>query len=147
SGATPSGGRYDPATDSWQATSTTNAPQARRDHTAVWTGSRMVVWGGIAGSSTRLGTGGRYDPVTDSWTATSTTNAPAARDQHTASWTGSRMVVWGGCGTAGCFSPLQTGGRYDPVADSWQPTTLAGAPTGRRHHTGTWTGTSVMIWG
>src|SRR5260370_40764507 len=32
--------------ESWIATSTTNAPSARADHTAVWTGSEMIVWGG-----------------------------------------------------------------------------------------------------
>ena len=40
------GGRYNPSTDSWTATSTTNAPSARTYHTAVWTGSEMIVWGG-----------------------------------------------------------------------------------------------------
>ena len=40
------GGRYDPATDSWTPTSTTNAPDARYSHTAVWTGNEMIVWGG-----------------------------------------------------------------------------------------------------
>ena len=40
------GGRYNPSTDSWTATSTTNAPDARCLHTAVWTGSEMIVWGG-----------------------------------------------------------------------------------------------------
>ena len=65
------------------------------DHTAVWTGSEMIVWGGYDGISL-LNTGGRYNPSTDSWTATSTTNAPAARADHTAVWTGSEMIVWGG---------------------------------------------------
>ena len=46
-------------------------------HTAVWTGSEMIVWGGVRPGL--LNTGGRYDPGTDSWTATSTTNAPSAR--------------------------------------------------------------------
>jgi hypothetical protein len=32
--------------DSWTATSTTNAPTGRISHTAVWTGSEMIVWGG-----------------------------------------------------------------------------------------------------
>ena len=40
------GGRYNPSTDSWTATSTANAPDARLYHTAVWTGSEMIVWGG-----------------------------------------------------------------------------------------------------
>jgi hypothetical protein len=45
--STNTGGRYDPATDTWVVTSTTNAPSARFRHTAVWTGSEMIVWGGI----------------------------------------------------------------------------------------------------
>jgi len=32
--------------DSWTATSLTNAPTGRLGHTAVWTGSEMIVWGG-----------------------------------------------------------------------------------------------------
>src|SRR5206468_1910792 len=96
------GGRYCASlsvacTDNWIATSTTGAPAARQFHTAVWTGSEMIVWGGV-GSGGFFNTGGRYNPGTDSWTATSTTGAPAARDQHTAVWTGSEMIVWGGVG-------------------------------------------------
>ena len=45
------GGRYNPGTDSWTATSTTNAPTGRSGHTAVWTGSEMIVWGGGDGSN------------------------------------------------------------------------------------------------
>ena len=40
------GGRYNPGTDSWTATSTTGAPTGRAYHTAVWSGSEMIVWGG-----------------------------------------------------------------------------------------------------
>jgi hypothetical protein len=41
------GGRYTPSTDTWLATSIgANVPNARIDHTAVWTGSSMLVWGG-----------------------------------------------------------------------------------------------------
>ena len=40
------GGRYNPSTDSLDPTSISNAPTARADHTAVWTGSEMIVWGG-----------------------------------------------------------------------------------------------------
>src|SRR5439155_1137708 len=109
--ASPSGGCTD---DTWTPTSITNAPTARADHTAVWTGSEMILWGGCNGTvvCNPLNTGGRYDPSTDSWTATSTTNAPAGRDYHTAVWTGSEMIVWGG-GTN--ISPyyLDTGGKYN----------------------------------
>jgi hypothetical protein len=86
-----SGGRYDPATDSWTQTNLTGAPTPRGGHAAVWTGSRMVVWGGGFENS-----GGIYDPSTDSWTATTGTGAPTPRSYHTAVWTGSTMIVWGG---------------------------------------------------
>ena len=74
------GGRYNPSTDTWTATSTTNAPTARTAHTAVWTGSEMIAWGGIDNSFNILNSGGKYDPGTDTWAATSIVNAPAARD-------------------------------------------------------------------
>jgi len=41
---TADGGRYNANTDSWTATSITNVPSPRAYHTAVWTGSEMVVW-------------------------------------------------------------------------------------------------------
>ncbi len=114
------GGRYDPATDSWTPTSTQNAPSARQFHTAVWAGHEMIVWGGGTESlSTSFNTGGRYDPATDSWTPTSTLNAPTARSGHSAVWTGTEMIVWGG-GTESLSTSFNTGGRYDPATDSWQ---------------------------
>src|ERR1041385_9117667 len=85
--------------DSWTATSTTDAPTRRSDHTAVWTGTEMIVWGGRNARAATVNSGGRYNPSTDSWTATSTTNAPIARSNHTAVWTGSEMIVWGGSGS------------------------------------------------
>src|SRR5439155_16237430 len=32
--------------DTWTATTTSNAPAGRELHTAIWTGSEMIVWGG-----------------------------------------------------------------------------------------------------
>ena len=77
--ASPSGGCTD---DTWMGTRFTTIPAGRDSHTAVWTGSEMIVWGGYDGSAW-LNTGSRYNPSTDSWTATSLTNAPGARgDSH-----------------------------------------------------------------
>ena len=90
------GGKYNPTTDSWTATSYANAPSARLRHTAVWTGSEMIVWGGLQSFPNLFNTGGRYNPATDTWTATSITSAPAGRVFHTAVWSGSEMIVWGG---------------------------------------------------
>jgi N-acetylneuraminic acid mutarotase len=107
-----SGGRYDPSTNSWTATSTTNAPTGRGAHRAIWTGNEMIVWGGSAHLFSILNTGGRYNPSTDSWRSTSPTNAPSARVNHTAVWTGSEMIVWGGTTIMGGFHSSNTGGRY-----------------------------------
>src|SRR5262249_301280 len=49
--------------DTWTPTTIANAPDIRAGHTAVWTGSEMIVWGGSNqnGSQTHtLNTGGRY---------------------------------------------------------------------------------------
>jgi N-acetylneuraminic acid mutarotase len=144
---TNTGGRYDPASDSWTPTSTMNAPSARLLHTAVWTGDFMVVWGGQVASGSELDTGGRYDPTTDTWTPTSTTNAPSARSYHTAVWTGNHMIIWGGKQHPGSAIPFNTGGRYDPIADTWTPTSITGAPVARYNHTAVWTGTLMVVWG
>jgi N-acetylneuraminic acid mutarotase len=140
------GGRYDPGTDSWTATSTTNTPSARIGHSAVWTGSEMIVWGVPTISSLP---GGRYNPATDSWTATSITNAPEPRGGHGAVWTGSEMIIWGGAGprAGGNYVYENTGGRYNPSTDSWTPTSTTDAPTGRDSHVTVWTGTSMIVWG
>jgi len=102
------GGRYDPSTDSWTATSTANAPDARKSHTAIWTGSNMIVWGGY--DSDLFNSGGRYYPDLDRWVSTSTTGAPSERSLHSVVWTGSEMVVWGGVDVVA--DTLNTGGRY-----------------------------------
>jgi N-acetylneuraminic acid mutarotase len=141
--ATNSGARYNPATNTWTPISTTNAPEARSRHTAVWAGSRMIVWAGRNGSGNDVNTGGVYDPGTDTWTATTTANAPAGRELHSAVWTGSEMIVWGGYDTVNVFN---TGGRYNPQSNSWQPTTTTGAPSARFAHSSVWTGTRMIVW-
>jgi N-acetylneuraminic acid mutarotase len=139
------GGIYDPATDTWTPTSVAGAPGARSLHEAVWTGSKMIVWGGTNDSlDAYFNTGGVYDPATDTWTATSMVGAPAPRWGHTAVWTGSRMIVWGG---EGAVALLNTGGIYDPATNNWAPTPTSGAPGERFNHTAVWTGTKMIVWG
>jgi N-acetylneuraminic acid mutarotase len=136
------GGRYDPVTGTWAATSTTNAPAGRENPTAVWTGTEMIVWGGFSPAGF-LSTGGRYNPVTDTWTAISTVNAPAGRYFHTAVWTGKEMIVWGGYNG----SYLNSGGRYDPVTNTWAAVSIVNPPGARLYHTAVWTGSEMIVWG
>jgi N-acetylneuraminic acid mutarotase len=85
----PTGARYNPFSDTW--TSMTNAPQGRRDHTATWTGSEMIVFGGWPA----LNVAHRYNPTTNSWSVTASV-AQARTRYPTAVWTGSLLIVWGG---------------------------------------------------
>jgi N-acetylneuraminic acid mutarotase len=145
-GLTNSGGRYNPSNDSWTVTSTANAPLARDVHTAVWTGSEMLVWGGVTEKSPPFSDdGGRYDPATDSWIPISSGNTPVARFRHTAVWTGTEMIIWGG--QVGYRSYLNSGGRYIPSIDNWSSTSTTDAPSGRDLHTAIWTGTEMIVWG
>ncbi len=142
------GGRYNPANDSWMATSTgKNVPVARMIHTAVWTGSEMIVWGGEAIASTYipLNSGGRYTPATDSWLPTAVgDNVPQARENHTAVWTGNNMIIWGGYTNV---AVTNTGGLYNPLNGNWMPTsTGVNTPSARKGHAAVWAGGEMIIW-
>ncbi len=139
------GARYNPATDSWTTISSVGTPAARALHSAVWTGTEMIVWGGANGSSAGLATGGRFNLANNLWVATSTGGTPIGRRYHTAVWTGSEMIVWGGESAA---SVLQgDGSRYTPASDSWSPLTNVGGPSTRAYHTAVWTGTEMIVYG
>src|SRR3970282_2119379 len=110
---TGTGARYDPNADTWTPTTMAGAPIGRRAHTAVWTGSEMIVWGGERAGQ-RLNDCARYDPARGHWTPTSHNGGPEGRVEHTAIWTGDEMIVWGGCRGACTYPELDSGGRYDP---------------------------------
>jgi N-acetylneuraminic acid mutarotase len=98
------GGRYNPTSNSWQALTTTGAPTARKDHSVVWTGAEMIVFGGSVGANQAVNTGGAYDPSIDTWNPiNSGGSVPSGRQNHTAIWTGEEMVVFGGGTTSTYF--------------------------------------------
>ena len=129
--------------NTWIATA--GAPSRRDYHTAVWTGSEMIVWGGL-GAGIGFNTGGRYDPRTDTWTPTSIANAPSERNEHTAVWTGNEMIVWGGINIDGT-EYFDTGAKYNPGTNTWTSTAINNAPSGRYRHTAVWTGSEMIVWG
>jgi len=144
-GYLPTGGRYQVSTDSWTPLSSTLAPTARNGHSAVWTGSQMIVWGGWAGSA--LNTGRAYTPSMDQWMVIQVTQeAPSERRWHTAVWTGSQMIAWGGNPSGA--TALATGGAYDPALGQWTGSVATmGAPSARYRHTAVWTGSEMLVWG
>jgi hypothetical protein len=155
-----SGASYDPATDTWSSIDTAGAPQARSDAMVVWTGSEMIVWGGVGHALPirMLADGARYSPATNRWTPVATRGAPSARALSATAWTGNRMMVWGGANTASVDIPAlkdldrraefsDTGALYDPVADAWTPMPRAGAPSPRAHAPAVWSGSELIVWG
>ncbi len=118
-----------------------DAPHARSEHTAVWSGTEMIVWGGDANLDAPLSSGARYNPATDTWLPVSMTGAPSARRGHSAVWSGSEVLVWGG------IPYTQNGGRYSPLTDSWWPMSVTGAPAERQKHTALWSGSEMIVWG
>jgi hypothetical protein len=131
------GARYDPAADQWVSISRLNAPRGRTQHTATWTGSEMIIWGGSFGGGA-TDTGARYYPATDTWTTMSTIDAPQIRANHTAIWTGSELIIWGGTGK-------NDGARYDPLTDAWSPLSSINAPAVLDGHTAVFDSQRMII--
>lgn len=135
------GAAYDPATDTWRTLA--GAPiDARVGAAAVWTGSEMVVWGGLTPDRERVGPdGAAYDPDTDTWRAIApaplSTRVPAAH-----AWTGTEMIVWGigGRGTA-----LADGAAYNPDTDTWRA--IVPAPLTLNLASAAWAGDEMVIVG
>jgi hypothetical protein len=128
----------------WSAIATSGAPSARSGHAAAWTGSKLIVWGGLQGG-THLSDGAIYGPAVGqdgTWTAMSTTGAPAARENHAAVWTGSELVVIGGDGTSGELSDSHA---YNPATDTWR--SLSGSTGARSGSSSEWTGSQILIFG
>jgi N-acetylneuraminic acid mutarotase len=135
------GARYDPVANTWTPISNIGAPTPRVDHTAVWTGKEMIVWGGSAGED-----GARYDPMTNTWSPLASAGFRLGFVNHTAIWTGTEMIVWGGLVSPDDpFSKL--GGRYNPATNTWRPVTRENNSLPHFEHTAVWTGAEMIIWG
>ncbi|MEW6305982.1 MAG: kelch repeat-containing protein [Verrucomicrobiota bacterium] len=128
---------------SWQSIATLRAPSATHAHTAIWTGQKMIVWGGKNGGSF-FNDGAVYDPVTNEWSPISSENAPAARANHNAVWTGAEMIVLNGENASGA---LATGAAYSPAANKWRPLANPGLPMARSATSAVWTGLEILIFG
>ena len=107
---------------------------ARYVHSAVWTGTEMIVVGGINdddndGTSDETDAGSRehgaaaYDPVTKAWRMLA--DPPDLIDGNAdAVWAGDKMVVlatdWDDTVNASAAPDDPAGAIYDPAQDSWQ---------------------------
>ena len=134
------GGAYRPATDSWRKLS--RSPLAARSPAATaWTGTEMVVWGGVSADAF-FADGAAYDPAGDRWRPVSPSPLQA-RDGVASVWTGRELIVWGGGDLREGF---RNGAAYDPAADRWRP--IADSPIPRRAApVVVWTGREMVVWG
>jgi hypothetical protein len=130
---------------------------------AVWTGSRLFVWGGDTGTATDATRGltsgtaaALYDPQTRTW-ATTPPSPIASRAHSIAVWTGREVLIWGGEVSAGtqALRP-DDGAAYDPATHRWHAISATGAP--RRPpeavsaagnatpvESGAWTGSRLVV--
>ncbi len=138
------GGRFNTSDSTWTALPMTNTLSRRISHTAIWTGTEMIIWGGFDDGFFNFNDGRKYNPDSDIWTDVSNSSAPSKRSSHSAVWTGSEMIIWGG--QTDNLVTL-TGSRYNPELDTWSATNNINAASARRRHTAVWGNSSMIIWG
>jgi N-acetylneuraminic acid mutarotase len=136
---------FDNEDDAWLDVTGEGAPVPRSGHSGIWTGDRMIVWGG-ENAEKQLGDGGIYDLVQDKWEPLSDVDAPKPRAFHTGVWTGKtkKMIIWGGFDEKGARND---GAIYDYAEKQWTAMTDKGAPSPRFGHTAVWTGSKMIVWG
>jgi putative cell wall-binding protein/N-acetylneuraminic acid mutarotase len=109
------GARWHPSTGEWTPIAP-NPIGARSGHGAVWTGDRMIVFGGSDAQNDPRNEAAAYDPVTDEWT--SLPEPPIApRFNAVVEWTGEEVLVIGGTIDG---EPQSDGAAYDPATDTWR---------------------------
>lgn len=129
--------------DAWQPTPLKGAPSPRAGHVAIWTGSKMIVWGGDVGGTT-TNTGGMLDVSGYRWEPTSMANAPSPRKNARAVWTGTTMIVWGGQDAND--NALNTGSIFNPATNTWTAMGTSGFAA-RYGHSMVWAATKLVVWG
>jgi N-acetylneuraminic acid mutarotase len=142
------GAIYSPADNSWRkmaAFPVTNEGGGRDNFSSVWTGEKMLIWGGYSRNATcnpcSHEDGAAYDLNSDSWTLMSP-GSISGRGAHRAVWTGEQMVVWGGFNT----TELNDGAAYNPKTDTWAQ--LPGSPLlPRQNQVMLWAGEQALLWG
>jgi len=148
------GGIFNPFTNTWTgATNTVGAPPIRTNHTAIWTGTDMIVFGGMWTDANpaiiELNDGYKYNFSTNAWTSINTTGAPRPNYNHTAIWTGTAMFVTGGVISGAYGSSNQFSNSYNPVTNLW--TGIAGfnnnTVEGKELHYSFLAGNIIIIYG
>lgn len=114
----------------------------RTNHSVVWTGQEMVVFGGQTTNdppSEIFDDGAAYDPATDSWRPLPRLDGQGI-SKHVAVWTGTQMLAVGGVGD-------ETSTRaYDPEANRWTRLADAPFPVHTDFSGSAWVGSELAVW-
>ena len=117
------GAIYSPVTDDWVDVSKGLGMLTPRSMaTAVWTGSVVIVFGGIDGTGNLLKDAAAYDPQSKLWSALP--SAATARSQPLGFWDGARAIFWGG--TAMNNLPIAGADHFDLT--TWTASSKTGDP-------------------
>lgn len=144
------GARYNPLlgdNGQWTEPSITLGPPRAR-HEAVWTGDRMIVWGGYRPDTAIWhGTGLELIPGTGNQASSgSILQPPDARTRRffSLTWAPQRgeVLLWGGLDANGSRGD---GWRYNPVTKD--SATIPDSGDGRYGHEAVWTGNSLLVVG
>ncbi|WP_207912346.1 Kelch repeat-containing protein [Pseudobacteriovorax antillogorgiicola] len=140
------GGLYFPDDNHWQTIRLpSRMPLTRYNHSHVWTGDELIVWGGIDGNlGSPTAEGFRFNKGTRMWSNISDQGAPAARSGHSSNWDGERMFVFAGLSDHDYLADLYA---YQPDDNRWSKISLPQQVQKRSYHTSVWTGSHILVWG
>lgn len=117
------------------------------EHKAIWTGSKMIVWGGFNSEGREPDAlGGIYDPTSDTWTPIEAVQGIPARVKHELLWTGSELAIVGG---SYLFSSRTEHSilLYNPETKKWRDIRKLGEPSlfFSAKSTAVWTGLEFVV--
>jgi hypothetical protein len=116
----------------------------RREFASAWNGTKLVVWGGLADTGSRVADGAAYTASSDSWATIAASALSARKDPATAfASTSGDVLIWGGSASGGVAGD---GAGYVPFTNSWNPMTTSPL-TGRAVAMAVWSGTQEFIFG
>ncbi len=132
----------------WRELKGDTVVQPRTNHSAIWTGRYLIVWGGKNGART-LANGARWDSADGTWKVLKPTlpEGETGRSDHVAVYEPlqGRMIIWGGVSPDGKY-PTRTL-IYDIENDNWTYAGTDGDPIGRQGHVAAWIQDSLFVWG
>jgi len=126
----------------WEALTSSPEAAPREGHSAVWTGDRLLMWGGYGGESTLVEHATELNIDTGIVKEIAKINKPFFKG-HCAFWGNDNMILWGGKQGANYGTSLS----YSPITNTWKEFSSENAPEYREGASCVWTGQALIIWG